>query len=120
MPPRPRRTARAPRAAPGVGNGALDADKIAARISSAIVEHRLPPGTKLTEARLGEIFGVSRTKIREALYVVSRSRLVTWLPGRTAFVAQPSVAEAHELFEVRRTLETAAARRLARSIRPEQ
>ncbi|HEX7328665.1 MAG TPA: GntR family transcriptional regulator [Casimicrobiaceae bacterium] len=134
MPPRPRRTANAPRAtanapratanaphaASKVRKGAVDADEIASRISTAIVEHRLPPGTKLTEARLGEIFGVSRTKIREALYVVSRSRLVTWLPGRTAFVAQPSVAEAHELFEVRRALETIATRRLARSVRPEQ
>ena len=118
-----RRAAKAAKAArppSAAGNGALGADEIAARISTAIVEHRLPPGTKLTEGRLGEVFGVSRTKIREALYVVSRSRLVTWLPGRTAFVAQPSVTEAHELFEVRRALEGIATRRLARAIRPEQ
>lgn len=120
MPAAARGTRTTSRPSAAVGNGSLGADEIAARISTAIIEHRLPPGTKLTEGRLGAIFGVSRTKIREALYVVSRSRLVTWLPGRTAFVAQPSVTEAHELFEVRRALEGIAMRRLARSIQPEQ
>jgi len=99
---------------------AIGAEDIAGQISTAIAEHRLPPGTKLTEESLAEIFGVSRTKIREALYVVARSKLVTWLPGRTAFVSQPPVEEARDLFETRRILETSSIRRLAKSVTPQQ
>jgi DNA-binding GntR family transcriptional regulator len=99
---------------------AIGAEEIAGRIATAIAERRLPPGTKLTEESLAEIFGVSRTKIREALYVVARSKLVTWLPGRTAFVSQPSVGEARDLFETRRILEASTVRRLAKSVTLQQ
>jgi Bacterial regulatory proteins, gntR family len=40
------------------------ADIIRAKIYNAIVEQRLPPGTKLGEKSLWKIFGVSRTLIR--------------------------------------------------------
>ena len=99
---------------------AIGAEEIAGQIATAIAGRRLPPGTKLTEASLGEIFGVSRTKIREALYVVARSKLLTWLPGRTAFVSQPSVEEARDLFETRRILEASSIRRLAKSVTLQQ
>jgi DNA-binding GntR family transcriptional regulator len=110
-----------PRRRPSAGRKpAIGAEEIAGQIATAIAEHRLPPGTKLTEESLGEIFGVSRTKIREALYVVARSKLVTWLPGRTAFVSQPSVEEARDLFETRRILEASSIRQLAKSVTRQQ
>ena len=34
---------------------------------TAIVEHQLPPGSKLPEEALSEVFGVSRTGIRKVL-----------------------------------------------------
>ena len=40
-----------------------DAD-IYDRIVSAILDHHLPPGTKLVEDKLATAFGVSRTRIR--------------------------------------------------------
>lgn len=43
------------------------------RIEAAITEHRLPPGTKLGEEYLCGIFGVSRTKVRQALFRLVRS-----------------------------------------------
>jgi DNA-binding GntR family transcriptional regulator len=110
-----------PRSRPSaVRKSAIGAEDIASQISTAIAEHRLPPGTKLTEESLGEIFGVSRTKVREALYAVARSKLVTWLPGRTAYVSQPSVEEARDLFETRRVLEATTIRRLAKSVTSQQ
>ena len=36
------------------------------RMVSAILDHRLPPGTKLVEDRLAEAFGVSRPRIPPA------------------------------------------------------
>lgn len=88
--------------APGT---AVDTDAIHVRIADAIAAHRLPPGTKLGEEALGEIFGVSRTKIRQALFQLAGDKLVTLIPGRGAFVAQPSVREAREVFEARRIIE---------------
>mgnify|MGYP000031055033 CR=1 FL=1 len=43
-----------------------DAD-IYDRIVSAILDHHLPPGTKLVEDKLATAFGVSRTRIRPVL-----------------------------------------------------
>ncbi len=40
---------------------------IADRIVESILAQRLSPGTRLGEAQLASIFGVSRTVIREAL-----------------------------------------------------
>jgi DNA-binding GntR family transcriptional regulator len=85
----------------------VDTDAIHTRIAEAIAAHRLPPGTKLGEEALGEIFGVSRTKIRQALFQLAGDKLVTLIPGRGAFVAQPSVREAREVFEARRVIEAA-------------
>ncbi len=91
--------------------GAVDTDAIHDRIANAIAAHRLPPGTKLGEEALGEIFGVSRTKVRQALFQLAGNKLVTLIPGRGAFVAQPSVREAHEVFEARRVIEAAVVAR---------
>ncbi len=78
---------------------------IVARITHALVEQRLPPGTKLGEVALGEVFGVSRTKIRQALIRLAQDKLVTLLPARGAFVTKPEPRDARELFDARRVIE---------------
>jgi len=82
------------------------------RIYEAIVEHRLLPGTKLSEERVAELFAVSRTQVRGVLQRLAVEQLVTLIPNRGAFVTTPSVDEAHDVLEVRRTLEPAIVRRL--------
>ena len=79
--------------------------RIVESVTTAIVERRLLPGTKLAEQQIADIFGVSRTVVRQALNQLSRDRLITLEPARGAFVAQPSVEEARQVFEVRRLLE---------------
>ncbi|MBT9504003.1 MAG: GntR family transcriptional regulator [Burkholderiaceae bacterium] len=91
-------------------------EKIAASITQAIVERRLMPGTKLAEQQIADIFKVSRTLVRQALNQLSRDRLVTLEPARGAFVAQPSVDEARQVFEVRKMLEAAMITQLAQTI----
>jgi DNA-binding GntR family transcriptional regulator len=88
-------------------------ETIVARITAALVEHRLPPGAKLGEEALGEIFGVSRTKVRQALNRLGQDKLVTLLPGRGAFVARPDAREARDLFDARRVLERTVIERFA-------
>ncbi|MBU6442000.1 MAG: GntR family transcriptional regulator [Betaproteobacteria bacterium] len=74
-------------------------------ITTAIVEHRLAPGAKLTEQTLAGIYGVSRTIVRQALFQLERDHLVTLEPARGAFIAAPSVQEARQVFAVRRHME---------------
>lgn len=91
-------------------------DRIVEAVTTAIVERRLMPGTKLVEQQIADVFSVSRTVVRQALNRLSRDRLVTLEPARGAFVAKPSIDEARQVFEVRRLLEGGMVRQLARVI----
>jgi DNA-binding GntR family transcriptional regulator len=86
--------------------------RIVDAITAAIVERRLMPGTKLAEQQIADIFKVSRTLVRQALNQLSRDRLITLEQSRGAFVAQPSVEEARQVFEVRRMIESQMVRQL--------
>jgi DNA-binding GntR family transcriptional regulator len=86
------------------------------RIYGAIIEQRLPPGTKLGEEPLCELFGVSRSRIRKVLYRLGNESVVMLVPNRGAFVARPSVQEAREVFATRRLLEAEVVRGLARGL----
>ncbi len=98
----------------------VSSDQIVESILSAVAEHRLPPGTKLGEEHLGEIFGVSRTVIRQALVRLANDRIITLEPNRGAFVAQPTVQEARDVFEARRVIESAVVARLVKAVEPAQ
>ncbi|MES2226334.1 MAG: GntR family transcriptional regulator [Pseudomonadota bacterium] len=87
--------------------------RIADSITTAIVERRLMPGTKLAEQKIADIFKVSRTLVRQALMQLSREHLITLEPARGARVAEPGVDEAKQVFEARRMLEAAMIRRAA-------
>ena len=87
-------------------------------LTKAIVEHRLAPGVKLSEQKLADQFGVSRTLVRQALFQLSQNRLIRLEPARGAFVATPSVAEAKQVFAVRRMLEAEMTRAFVREVTP--
>ena len=80
-------------------------NEIYERLVETVLDHRLPPGTKLVEDRLATAFGVSRTRIRPVLVRLANAQIVTLTPNRGATVAQPTEAEAREVFEVRRLVE---------------
>ena len=101
-------------AAADAGSGATR--RIVDSITGAIVERRLMPGTKLAEQQIADIFGVSRTLVRQALNQLSRDRLVTLEPARGAFVAKPGPQEAREVFEVRAMLEAAMVKQLCAQV----
>src|ERR1700759_4549969 len=87
-------------------------EAIAERIRAAILEHRLAPGAKLTEAQLCEGFGVKRGPIRPALPHLGTDPLVDPEANRGAFVASPSLQEVHEVFEMRRIIELAVVEKI--------
>jgi DNA-binding GntR family transcriptional regulator len=115
MPPSPRKAASQAR---------LDRenaqDEIYERIHVAILEHRLPPGTKLVEERLAEIFQVSRARVREVLARMAHEQIVELYPQRGAYVAKPTPQQAHDVFEARRLIEPALLRRLIDTLTPER
>ncbi|HMN75540.1 MAG TPA: GntR family transcriptional regulator [Burkholderiaceae bacterium] len=112
VPTRKPRPARSPARAAGDAARPDSTRKIVESITTAIVERRLMPGTKLAEQKIADIFQVSRTLVRQALNQLSRDRLVTLEPARGARVAEPSVEEARQVFEVRNMLEAAMVRKL--------
>lgn len=85
-------------------------DDIVERIFEAIIDQRLPPGTKLSEAALCEAFGVGRMRIRQSLLLLASQQVVEILPNRGAFVASPTAEQAREVFEARLMIEPNAAR----------
>jgi DNA-binding GntR family transcriptional regulator len=87
-------------------------DVVYERILTALMEHRLTPGTKLVEEKLAGIFNVSRTRIREVLARLSHEGVVVIVPNRGAFVASPTVEEARAVFGARRLVEPALVRQL--------
>lgn len=80
-----------------------------ARVVQALLDQRLLPGTRLREDELGAVFGVSRTRVRQLLIRLESERLVTLRPHAGASVADPSPAEAREVFNARRLIEPSLA-----------
>ncbi|QCO11756.1 GntR family transcriptional regulator (plasmid) [Azospirillum brasilense] len=107
---------RPPPRRPRAGEGAEA--RIVRSIGEAIADRRLPPGTKLAEESLAEVFGVSRERVRKVLLLLAQRRVVTLIPNRGAFVAKPTAREAREVFEARRVIERAVVETLERTPRP--
>ncbi len=101
-------------AAEGASNATAPSstEVIVSAVTRAIVEHRLLPGAKLGEQKLGDRFGVSRTIVRQAMFRLSELKLIQLEPARGAFVAAPSIREAREVFAVRKMVESQLLRAL--------
>lgn len=83
----------------------IDEGDIVERIFDAIIEQKLPPGTKLSESALCEVFGVGRMRIRRSLLLLASREVVELHANRGAFVASPTPQQAREVFEARLALE---------------
>src|SRR3954451_15558952 len=82
----------------------------------AIIEQALLPADKLTEDVIGERFGVSRTIVRAALARLNAEGLVDLPPNKGAAVAQPTLSEAHDVFEARMCIERQVLARLVEKV----
>jgi DNA-binding GntR family transcriptional regulator len=101
-----KRTASLPAArSPRLAKDVINIAQVHERIWSAIVDHRLPPETRLVESELCEIFGIGRTRVRQVLQRLAHERVVTLMRNRGAMVSKPSVREAHDVFAARRLIE---------------
>jgi DNA-binding GntR family transcriptional regulator len=87
---------------------------------NSIVDQRLPPGTKLNELTLCEIFNIGRRQVSQVLVRLAHDELVELHANRGAFVSSPDVETAKAIFEARRALEDAIVRLVAANMTPEQ
>jgi DNA-binding GntR family transcriptional regulator len=95
------------------GSKVSRAETVYRGLRRAIIEQALSPGTKLPEDLVGKRFGVSRTVVRAALARLAAESLVELHLNRGATVAHPSLDEAHDVFDIRRSLERLVIERLA-------
>ncbi len=84
--------------------------EILARLRDYIVEGNLNDGARIPERQLCDLFGISRTPLREALKVLASEGLVDLLPNRGARVRELGARELAELFDVMGGLEALAGR----------
>jgi DNA-binding GntR family transcriptional regulator len=91
--------------------------RIVERIYEAVMDQRLAPGAKLSEAALCEAFGVGRMRIRRSLLILASREVVELQPNRGAYVAQPTAEQAREVFEARLLIEPPLARLAAQRIK---
>ena len=92
----------------------------ARRARDAILDGRLPPGTRVRQEALARRFGVSRIPVREALRLLESQGLVTLIPHSGARVARLDLAEHLELYRIREALEPVAAAASAPLLSDEQ
>jgi DNA-binding GntR family transcriptional regulator len=85
-------------------------DQVYAIIWDKIVSHRLRPGDKISDLRLSEELGVSRTPVREALHRLAQDGVVRSENRRGFFVASFSSQDVGELYDIRSSLEVLAVR----------
>lgn len=82
---------------------------VADRLRAAIIDGEFSLGENISEERLAEAFGVSRSPIRDALNALQFTGLVQVLPKRGSFVFSPSEEDVVMLCDYRFVLEREAA-----------
>ncbi len=100
----------------GRANVAKASDRAYQQIRLAMLNGDFAPGAPLKEEELAQLFGVSRTPVREALRRLEAEYLVRRTDGARSFVADWSTDDVAEMFTLRAMLEGHAAARAATRI----
>jgi DNA-binding GntR family transcriptional regulator len=80
------------------------------RVKQMILSGEIGLGDPLIERSLAAKIGVSRTPIRESIFMLEREGLVRVVEGKGAFVASYTIEDMIEIYHVREGLEPIAAR----------
>jgi DNA-binding GntR family transcriptional regulator len=79
--------------------------QIAQQVVESILAQKLKPGERLGEQELADLFGVSRTLVREALMQLQARGFVEVRSRKGWYVVEPSLDEARDAFAARRAVE---------------
>lgn len=95
-------------------------EKVYLQIKKAILDCRLPPGAPLIETHLAKELGVSRTPIRKAIARLEQEGFVTAAPSKGYHVAEISLQEIRETYQLREILECHLVRETAKLFTQEE
>jgi DNA-binding GntR family transcriptional regulator len=84
--------------------------EVLSKLRDYVVVGPLSEGARIPERQLCELFGISRTPLREALKVLASEGLVDLLPNRGARIRTLSEQDIRELFDLMAGLEALAGR----------
>ena len=90
-------------------------EEVADQIREKIFNHELAPGSWINEKELTELFGISRTPLREALKVLASEGLITMKLRRGAYVTEVDHDEISQIFKVIAILEGSACKLVAQT-----
>ena len=85
-------------------------DQIYEHLSASIIEGKIKPGEKLIENDLGHQFGISRSPLRECFRILESEGLIVIHPRKGTFVKELTSKDIEDVFPVRASLESLAAR----------
>jgi DNA-binding GntR family transcriptional regulator len=85
-------------------------DQLYEYLSRSIIEGKIRPGEKLAENDLCQKFGISRSPIRECFRILESEGLITIHPRKGTFVKGITSKDIEDVFPVRASLESLAAR----------
>lgn len=86
------------------------------RVIESILTRQVRPGERLGEQELADLFGVSRTLVREALIELQARGFVEVRPRIGWYVVEPSFDEARETYAARRVIEPGMVRDAGRPL----
>ena len=89
-------------------------------IRQAFFDGTFSPGERLMEIQLADEMGVSRTPVREAIRKLELEGFVVMIPRRGTYVADISIKDITEIYEVRTCLDVLAAGLAAERITDEE
>lgn len=84
-------------------------DIVCEAMRQAMVDGVFHPGERLMEIQLAEDLGVSRTPVREAIRKLELEGFVVIIPRRGTYVADISIRDINEVYEIRIALDVLAA-----------
>ena len=90
------------------------------QIEREILDGTLAPGTALTELKLSEQLGVSRTPVREALFQLEQEGLVNIIPNKGAVVVGITEKDIEDIYTIRMQIEGLASKWAAERITPQE
>jgi len=84
---------------------AVNQTQIAKQVVESILAQKLAPGERLGEQELADLYGVSRTLVREALMQLQARGFVEVHTRKGWYVVEPSIEQARDAFAARRAVE---------------
>lgn len=89
------------------------------KLKEAILTLELEPNSALIEPEIMERFGLSRTPMREAIYMLQAEGLLTSIPNKGVYVNDIQYKDMMDIFETKEALESEAAYICCKRKKPE-